>query len=533
MSGGYTLAEFTAVLGAPPIAPPSAVNGTPFLVPTTIGDGDRHDVLYRFLRSQKARGVTLAVALAGCRALNAEQCAHPLDERELTAYLTRVWSQGDRAEFAAQPPTPTEGSETDTPSDFARGSKGHIVADSQLNIALAVRRLDYAFTYDLFAEKALACLPSGRIVTVDDSVLRSLWFLIDRTFKFRPSPLFFEKMVAELAQHGAFHPVLDYLNGLVWDGVSRIDRWLVTYGGAEDSAADSQESRTYLEAVSSITLMAAVRRVRRPGCKYDEMLVLESPQGFSKSSAIRSLSPCDAWFSDNLPLNVDSKQVIESTLGKWIIEASDLVGGRKADRDHLKAMLSRQRDGPARMAYAHLPVERDRQFIIIGTTNSASYLADMTGARRFWPVKVKRFDTEALTRDRDQLWAEAAHREATGEAIRLPEALWEHAGAHQDARREIDAWEDVLAAYIGTLTSSASGRLTLAASAAWDALHVPIERRDRLGALRLSEILQRFGWARQSVRVNGIVQTGYVKETQTCAGDAAAENNAIAEPPPF
>src|SRR6185436_3179557 len=106
-----------------------------------------------------------------------------------------------------------------------------------------------------------------------------------------------------------------------------------------------------------------------------------------------------------------SKQVIERTLGKWIVEASDLAGKRKSEIEQLKAMLSRQVDGPARLAYAHFPVERPRQFIIIGTTNSPAYLTDPTGGRRFWPIEVQAFRLDWIKANRDQLWAEACIRE--------------------------------------------------------------------------------------------------------------------------
>jgi predicted P-loop ATPase len=177
-------------------------------------------------------------------------------------------------------------------------------------------------------------------------------------------------------------------------------------------------------------------------------------------------------------------------------------------------MLSRQIDGPARMAYAHIPVERPRQFIIIGTTNNNEYLADATGARRFWPIKVGRFDVEGLIKDRDQLWAEAVHREAAGESIRLAEGLWSAAGAHQEQRREVDAWEDILAAHVEGLDTSTVGRQQVSADALWNAIGVPNERRDRGGSKRIAEIMQRLTFERKNVREDDVVKTGYVRHVK-------------------
>ena len=114
----------------------------------------------------------------------------------------------------------------------------------------------------------------------------------------------------------------------------------------------------YMSAVGALPLIAAVRRVRQPGAKFDELLILESSQGKLKSTALQTLCPSPSWFSDDLPLGVDSKQVIERTAGKWILEASELHGNRGKEAEQLKHL--RQSDGPVRLAYAHLPVSVPR-----------------------------------------------------------------------------------------------------------------------------------------------------------------------------
>jgi len=212
-------------------------------------------------------------------------------------------------------------------------------------------------------------------------------------------------------------------------------------------------------------------------------------------------------------LNVDAKQIIERTLGKWIIESSDLSGQKKAERDQLKSMLSRQVDGPARMAYKHIPEERPRHFIIIGSTNDKTYLADSTGARRFWPVVVGNFDDEGLIAVRDQLWAEAKMRLEAGESIRLPEGLWSAAGVEQELRREEDAWEEGIGEMVDELLKPASdGRVQVTTARVWEILGIELKMRDRVGAMRISEIMQRKGFTRTKIRDNGKVQAGYVKE---------------------
>lgn len=384
-------------------------------------------------------------------------------------------------------------------SDFIRNQNGMVVPKSQENIRRAVEMLGYDLSYDQFSDRLLI---NGH--SMEDHEVEHIYFQIDSEYRFMPPWDFFRQKIRHLAWSNSFHPVKDYLRGLVWDRVPRINTWLVSSARIEDTP--------YTQAISSIMLIAAVRRIQQPGCKYDEMIVWESTQGSDKSNAAQALCPNPSWFTDDLPLNLKSQQLIEATLGKWIVEASDLAGKRKTEIEQLKAMLSRQVDGPARMAYAHFPVERPRHFILIGTTNSTAYLTDPTGARRFWPVKVHRFNVGWILANRDQLWAEAVVREGTGESIRLHESLWPVAAEHQEARREIDPWEGIIKGTVRSITPSSDNKRRVTTDSLWGSLNITVDRRDRYGALRISDIMQRLGFKRTRVRVGEEVSVGYVQE---------------------
>jgi predicted P-loop ATPase len=186
-----------------------------------------------------------------------------------------------------------------------------------------------------------------------------------------------------------------------------------------------------------------------------------------------------------------------------LIEAAELHGNRGREAEQLKSFLSRQVDGPVRLAYGRLPTTVPRQFVIIGSTNSRlAYLKDHTGGRRFRPVAVTRFDVEALMADRDQLFAEAAAREAAGASIRLSPTLWTAAGEQQERRRAEDPWEPILEPLL-----DGDGMVDVehvAVEAIWDKLKVEANHRDNRHADRVAAIVQRYGFtAKIRKRVDG------------------------------
>lgn len=381
-------------------------------------------------------------------------------------------------------------------ADFARDKNKQPYANHQGNIRLALRKLGVELRHDTFADRSEIAGLDGHGPHLDDAARDRLWLEIDARFGFRPHIEFFTRVLMDAGRNAPYHPVCDYLDGLEWDRVPRLDGWLSRYGGAEHSE--------YTRAVGSLVLVAAVRRVRQPGVKFDEMLVLESKQGTNKSSALRMLAVRDEQFGDDLPLNADGKKVVEQTAGKWIIEAGELKGMRKGEVEHLKAFLSRQ-DDTARLSYARLPVIVPRQFIVIGTTNSERYLRDLTGNRRFWPVRVEGFDLEALRRDRDQIWAEAAEREAKGESIRLDPALYAAAGIEQEARQVDDPFVETLGALLGDMCGK------LQAADVWKLVNIPAGQRTQDHNARLGDAMRDLGWTRTKRRFGNRPEHAYVR----------------------
>lgn len=292
-----------------------------------------------------------------------------------------------------------------------------------------------------------------------------------------------------IGKENSFHPVRDYLDGLRWDGQLRLDRWLVRHMGADDDE--------YTRAVGRLVLVAAVRRVRQPGCKFDECLVLVGDEGIGKSSVLRTLG--SPWFSDSLPLGADPKETVERTVGVWICESAELIGNSPAKVHEIKAFLSRQEDGPFRAAYGHNSTMRPRQFVPIATTNDAVFLHSTTGDRRFWPVKVHYMDASL---DRDQLWAEAAWREAVGEPIRLETWLWDAAQSHRDQYKAEDPWESALK----VITDE-----SVSLHHIWELLGVQVSKASGKDAQRVAGIMTKMGYEKSRVMRDGRRTTWYDK----------------------
>jgi Virulence-associated protein E-like domain len=309
------------------------------------------------------------------------------------------------------------------------------------NARAAIQKLGVECRYDVFHDRKFV---GGHVLEewageFSDAVSTILRQTIVSNYGFDPGKDNVNDAAISLCLENAFDPVIDYLDGLKWDGIPRISTWLSVYLSAENSLLNCEIGR--------LSLMAAVRRVRHPGCKFDHILTLEGAEGTKKSTAIQVLAGAEN-FSDQTILTANDKEQQELVRGVWIYEIAELGGMKRADVEKTKAFVTRTCDR-TRPAYGRHRVDAPRRCVFFATTNEDKYLKSQTGNRRFWPVKTGTIDIDGLRQDRDQLWAEASAAEAEGTPLVLPESLWDDARAAQEERREHDPWEDLLAGIVG------------------------------------------------------------------------------------
>jgi len=299
--------------------------------------------------------------------------------------------------------------------------------------------------FDEFANRGLVrgSLPwnshmeSRQWTDVDDAGLRHY---LEHTYNITGKERIFDAVALHANKH-TFNEVRNYLAGLEWDGVKRLDTLLVDYLGAQDNV--------YTRAVIRKSLAAAVARVMTPGCKYDYMPILAGPQGIGKSTFLRLLGL--RWYSDSLQ-TFEGKEASEMIQGIWINELGELNGLSKSETNAVKQFLSRTED-IYREPFGRRTACFPRRGVFFGTTNDSEFLKDRTGNRRFWPVDVgvqpcTKSVFAQLADEIDQIWAEAFCYWQLGEALYLTGEAEELAREEQESHRESNAKEGLIREFV-------------------------------------------------------------------------------------
>jgi putative DNA primase/helicase len=260
------------------------------------------------------------------------------------------------------------------------------------------------------------------------------------------------KMVAEVAYYvaseNAFHPVRDYLDGLVHDGTERM-------AGVFESAFGHVAPEGYEAFYRQMTrrfMIACVARIFEPGCKVDYMAVLTGEQYAGKSYGLRRLvsppsGPRHGWFADS-PVSIGEKDGPQQLRGNWLYELSELDSFRKAENTQTKAWLSSQEDN-FRPPYGRHAIKLLRETMIVGSTNKKKFLTDPTGSRRYLVYQVGDvIDIAWIDANRDQLWAEAVAAYRSGEQYWFTREEVHTLNRLNGAYHDPHVWEDIIKAGI-------------------------------------------------------------------------------------
>ncbi len=279
--------------------------------------------------------------------------------------------------------------------------------------------------------------------------------------------------------------VREWLDPLKWDSQPRINKFFSDYMGAKDDEYTDCASRNFWVSMAA--------RVYKPGCKVDNMVILEGPQGIGKSSALQVVG--GPYFAEQHESATNPKAFAEILQGKLLVEISEMESFSKAEVNSVKQTISCPSDR-FRPAYGRHATDHPRTCVFVGTTNRDDWNRDETGARRFWPIACSgNVDLEGIRENRDQLFAEAKTRFLAGETHwKMP---LDATRREQEDRYQFDAWHD-------KVVSILKGKEEITAVEALTEMGLDTLRQGRSEQMRLAAILRFLGWkkTRKSTRAD-------------------------------
>lgn len=357
--------------------------------------------------------------------------------------------------------------------------------DNVLRVLEGVESLRGAFWMDIFSGAPMATL-GGKSKQWTDS--DSLLLCIDLQRKLGFTTLkqaMVHNAVMAACSRNQRHPVKEWLDPLKWDEKPRLENFFRDYFGAEDTA--------FNRAVSKNFFLAMLARIYEPGCKVDNMVILEGGQGKRKSSALKAL--VGDWFVEcNETLAGNHKDFLAILHGKMIAEIAELDSFSKAETTKIKAIISTASDR-YRPPYGRIAENFPRTSVFVGTTNDHAYLSDSTGGRRFWPVKTGHIDLDRLKADKNQLFAEAMINR--GLHHRWWEVPEDEALARQEERRRNDPWETLIQDYLLCKDEVTSEQII------GECLKLDVKDMTQQNANRVANCMKAMGWKNHSTRRSG------------------------------
>ena len=272
----------------------------------------------------------------------------------------------------------------------------------------ALSDLGYAFRMNVLDDMVEVCV-NGTWQPISDPIAA----LIRRQMRDRGYEYvnIMEDVYISEAYQARYHPILDYLDSLQYDGQPHIAR-LATYFTDKDGAFPVFLRRW---------LIGAVAKARH--AEQNRMLVLDGPQNLGKSYFTKWLGSVAPGYRVEGPIITDDKDAYVRLASKWVWEVSEFGNTiRKSDREGLKYFLT-MHTITVRRSYGKFDMVKPALASFIGTfNNEGGVLNDPTGNRRFMVCKLSNINW-AYSKDLDpnQVWAEANAAFLAGECWTLTE----------------------------------------------------------------------------------------------------------------
>lgn len=349
-----------------------------------------------------------------------------------------------------------------------------------------------------------------------DDVGTVLW--LTQQYGLTPKPADVAQAAEYVAKQRPYHPVREWLRGLRWDGVPRLESWVSDY-------LDVPRTE-YTTLVGKWFLLGMVARVMRPGAKFDYCLVLEGTQGKGKSTLLSILG--GVWYSDQ-ELDLRNKDAMASLPGVWLQEFSELGALTRQESHQQKSFLSRT-DDRFRPTYARHVQTVPRQTVFSGSTNDWEWNKDPTGGRRFWPVEVgSAIDHANLILNREQLFAEAVHLYDAGERFHPDQDQQRTIFDPEQLKRETqDSLVDVIVAWV---EKQPYNKEFSKADVMLDGLKLDPSKMTRDLDTRVGIALKKLGCKRVERRTNPVARYWYLPPART-APEASSSVEAVEAPQP-
>ena len=318
-----------------------------------------------------------------------------------------------------------------------------------------------------------------------DDTRIALW--VSRAYGLEYSEAAISATTQLIGEENKRNPLIEWLDSIHWDGTPRLASWIIEATDCPDTELNRKMAEKWL--------IQAIARAYQPGCKADCVLILAGDQGAGKSTLFRTLAT-DEYFADT-PLDIGSANSYSQIARAWIYEVAELDSVRRSANSATKAFLSAQEDN-FRPAYGRHAITIKRHVVFAGTTNEAQFINDMTGSRRYWPIKVNEVNLHWVRENKDQLWAEAIVAYRAGETWYLDKDMDIKRHDSSKIYRQDDPWVEPITNFLMIHRGHVTMTMVME-----EGLKIERARMNRRDEMRIAEILRELNYEKKRLMSEG------------------------------